>query len=279
MILLAILMSICVERLINPGLFLHRFAWFSRYLGYLQTKLTLPLLWRSLLGFAVGILPLLLLTAILYYGLGFINPMAKELVAILVLIYCLGPGDTRRQLEGYIAAIDEKDGERIEHYTQLLVPAASTTELEQAIVERAVLSFNDEVFAVLFWFALLGPMGALLYRFSQQFTEHCHPDVSAKAYTIKGLLDWLPIRLLGISFTLVGRFTASFNFICRKLLSRISYNRVFLNNIALIAIGVDPAVNSQASAIECKALLGLFDRTLVIWLVAIALFTLGAWAY
>jgi AmpE protein len=278
--LLAILMSLCIERLINPGLFLHRFNWFSAYLRYLQHKLAKPFIWSNFLGIFIVILPLLALVAIAYYGLGnFTNDMVKELIAIIILVYCLGPGDTRRQIEGFIAAANENDTERADHYFNTL--ASGHLIRERAISEYATISFNQEIFAVLFWFILLGPLGSLLYRLSVLMEQASQTDIAqySHAKLLRGLLDWLPIRFLGLSFTLVGNFTDSFQFIRHKILTGYTYNQTFLYTIGLIAVGADPHNSATATLAENQAILALFDRTLIIWLVAIALFTLGTWLY
>lgn len=279
--LLTILMSLCIERLINPGLFLHRFAWFPAYLNYLQAKLSRSLIERNLLGLAVIIFPILIIAAIAYYLLGGLaNDMVKALIAIIILIYCLGPGDNRRQLEGFINAIKENDAERADHYLDFL-PTAVTFR-ERVVSERAIISFNEEIFAVLFWYTVLGPLGALFYRMSvltEQYAQANLPNLYNSTRSIKGILEWLPIRLLGLSFTLVGNFTTSFHFLARKLMSSYSYNQIFLQTIGLCAVGAEFDDPSSASIEENKALLDLFDRTLIIWLVALALFNLGALVY
>ncbi|MDF2867850.1 MAG: rane protein required for beta-lactamase induction, partial [Gammaproteobacteria bacterium] len=267
--LLAILMSLCIERLINPGLFLHRFAWFPTYLNYLQNKLSKPLIWHGFLGVVVISLPLLIIAAMAYYLLGgFTSDMAKELIAIAILIYCLGPGDTRRQLEGFITSIQENDIERANHYLDFL--PASITPRERAVSEHAIISFNEEIFALLFWFSVLGPLGALFYRLTtliERYTQVNLPTLYGSASILKGIIDWLPIRALGFSFTLVGNFTSSFHFLSRKVMSSYNNNQIFLQTIGLIAVGADPNDSASANVDEHKALLALFDRTLVIWLV------------
>lgn len=284
--ILAILISICIERLINPGLFLQRFNWFSNYLAYLQIKLPQPVIWRGLVGIIVIILPLVTMTGIVYYLIAeYTSELLKELVTIVILVYCLGPGDTRRQVEAYIAAVTEKDNERTTHYVTSLFPSTGQVdniERGRAISLLATSRFNEEIFAVLFWFTLLGPVGALLYRLSlliEQHADNTAQPLHHHAKLFRAVLDWLPIRLLGFSFTLVGNFTESFNFLRRSIFSGINNNQFFLQTIGIIAVGNDPADASQATIKENKALLGLFDRTIIIWLVAIALLTLAAWVY
>lgn len=279
--LLAVLMSLCIERLVNPGLFLHRFAWFPAYLNYLQTKLPRSLMEHKFLGLAIISLPILIVAALVYYLLGGLaNDMVKELIGIIILIYCLGPGDNRRQLEGFIGAIKEQDIERANDYLDFLPTGVACR--ERAVSERAILSFNEEIFTVLFWYSLLGPLGALFYRVSGltgQYAQTEFANLYAANHALKGILEWLPIRLLGLSFTLVGNFTASFHFWVGKIISSYEYNHDFLQTIGLYAVGADLNDPSLATIEENKALLGLFDRSLIIWLVALALFNLGALAY
>jgi AmpE protein len=287
MYLLAIIVSLGIERLINPGFFLHRFSWFPSYADYFYQKLATSQRWQGALGLVLILAPLLCVSAILFYGLGAVtNQMLQALMAIIVLIYCLGPEDSRRQLEGYIRAKDDKDSDRAVVYaSQLLsgVMPADEHVLSRALTEASLLHFVKQVFAVIIWFIFLGPLGALLYRLSNMLERYAQARGMARLQLSSGkliaVMEWPVIRLLGFSFALVGSFSNTFAFACQKCFtsgeSAADDNTFFLTQVGLLALDADLAASNQASLSENQAVLDLFDRVLVIWLAAIALVTIG----
>ncbi|HZV54006.1 MAG TPA: CobD/CbiB family protein [Rhodocyclaceae bacterium] len=89
----------------------------------------------------------------------------------------------------------------------------SSSEIARLAIEEALLSSHRHVFAPLFWFTLLGPAGALLYRLARHF---CYAwggrgdgelgafgDFARRAFAV---IDWLPVRLTAASFAIVGDF-------------------------------------------------------------------------
>lgn len=90
------------------------------------------------------------------------------------------------------------------------------------VIETSVLAAHRHVFGVLAWFSLLaamglGPTGAVLYRLAEfvarywqhQSEAHFQPVSSASqqyAHNAWAVVDWLPARITAISFAVVGNF-------------------------------------------------------------------------
>lgn len=93
----------------------------------------------------------------------------------------------------------------------------SSNEIARLAIEEALVASHRHVFAPMFWFVLLGPAGAVLYRlalfFNIQWGERGLLEHDAefgefgrfarKAYA---LIDWAPVRLSAIGFAIVGDF-------------------------------------------------------------------------
>ncbi|MDR2000628.1 MAG: CobD/CbiB family protein [Zoogloeaceae bacterium] len=89
-------------------------------------------------------------------------------------------------------------------------------EVARLTIENALLASHRHVYAPLFWFAILGPAGALLYRLACHFCYAWQPKSGDDAEGGKAfggfarhafaVLDWLPVRLTAISFAVVGNF-------------------------------------------------------------------------
>jgi membrane protein required for beta-lactamase induction len=76
---------------------------------------------------------------------------------------------------------------------------------------------HETSFAVLFWFAILGPVGALTYWFLAVFKQVCGglQDDNASLYKtlnwLHAMAAWIPARITGFIYALVGNFTRGFN--------------------------------------------------------------------
>lgn len=68
---------------------------------------------------------------------------------------------------------------------------------------------HETSFGVLFWFAILGPTGALLYWFlvvANTATFSGHTGLHATIARLHGWAAWIPARITGFIYALVGNF-------------------------------------------------------------------------
>ena len=78
----------------------------------------------------------------------------------------------------------------------------------------------QSIFAVIFWYFLLGPVAALSYRLLALAAEHSkNPELAERAQQLRHAFDRLPVRLLAASFALVGNFGAVSKVMLHELLS------------------------------------------------------------
>lgn len=92
----------------------------------------------------------------------------------------------------------------------------SSSEVARLSIEEALLLAYRYVFAPLFWFAVLGPAGAVLYRLAHLLNEFWNRpalpgsldsgDFGCFARQAYGVIDWLPLRLTAATFAAVGNF-------------------------------------------------------------------------
>ncbi|MBS0346287.1 MAG: CobD/CbiB family protein [Proteobacteria bacterium] len=92
---------------------------------------------------------------------------------------------------------------------------ASSSEVARLAIEEALVAAHRNVFAVAFWFILLpGPSGAVFYRLAHFFNETWgnrdqsddFGDFGEFSRKIFAILDWVPVRLTAIAFSIVGDF-------------------------------------------------------------------------
>jgi adenosylcobinamide-phosphate synthase len=87
-------------------------------------------------------------------------------------------------------------------------PGPST--IARLAIETGLTASHRHVFAVILWFTLLGPAGAVLYRLSASLADawsNAEEKTFAKfAGDAFAWVDWLPQRMTAIGFAVVGNF-------------------------------------------------------------------------
>jgi AmpE protein len=210
---------------------------------------------------------------------------------IVVLFYCLGPRDLERDVE----AVDKApDSDRRNAAVQMLNPEEATAPLPfraEPLVEAAFTAGLRRVFGPVFWFAILGPVGALLYRLAQLLAHtpaHAQALPTAQqslAQKFAGLLDWLPAHLIALALAIASDFDA-------VLKTWRSYHAAhgkgyfcldcgFLGAIARASVDADVeagdghAVDTTDALVELDDAMTLIRRVLIVWLAILAVIVIA----
>lgn len=245
-------------------------------IGRVVVALLLPLAICALLQWLFGRSPL---GGLLQLGL-----------ALVVLIYCLGPRDFEADLEAVIQAPDQPareaaaqaladDGEVL----PWTAPALGSAVAYAALRRR---------FGVLLWFFLLGPVGALLYRLAQVLardeTMRLDADTQRTAMYVANALDWVPAQLLTFTLAIVGHWEAVIGAWKRwhaqaAPTSWYASGPEFLGAAAQadvltdIEAGDGYAEEHSDPLFELTRLRGALLRALLAWLSVVALIVIGGW--
>jgi AmpE protein len=210
-----------------------------------------------------------------------------------VLFYCWGPRDLERDAE----AVDKApDSEQRLAAAQALRADDAQQPLSFTcgdLVEATFLSALRRWFGVLFWFAVLGPAGALLYRliqvlaFTPGFTEGHSDKQRTLLQDAARVLDWLPSHLMALSLALVSNFDAVFktwrDYHAANGKGYLSLDPGFLNAIARASVDADVAADSDGEKSARNPRVALDDamvlvrRVLVMWLAILAVVVLAGW--
>ncbi|NOX69577.1 MAG: regulatory signaling modulator protein AmpE [Gammaproteobacteria bacterium] len=224
--LIALLLGLIVERLATQLFHLRQLRWFDRVIdaGFrlAQRFDRWPAIIPVLLLATVLVLPVYLVM----FGLGdTLYGFPYMMLAIIVLFFSLGPKDIGEEVSEYCNAIEANDDDRIRATAKALLerevpadPMECVREVEAAVFVQA----NNRLFAVVFWFVLLGPfgpLGAWAYRvtdlirrraaFNATRAENADKAVQRIALTVSrlhGWLAWVPARLTVLGYALAGNF-------------------------------------------------------------------------
>jgi membrane protein required for beta-lactamase induction len=276
-------MALAVEIFYKPVSELRRYDWFARYHQSLYQKLE----GQTLRDGPVGVILFIGLVAlgvwIILALLGSLSALLTFLFGLVVLIYTLGPRDLEQDVEEVIQALERDDAEgavlsarRLDDVEELA--ADSMPELVEQVRNRILVEANTRVFGVLFWFLILGPIGAVLFRLSCQV--RLQPEVTEEyrnaTRDLYRILAWIPARLTVLCYALAGNFmdTLSRWESPADLWQRES--DAFLIESGKGALQSDDADNDEGiDTLPIQHAMALVKRALVVWLALLALLTLA----
>jgi len=171
-------------------------------------------------------------------------------------------------------------------------PPISEPGWSQAVTEAVLEQANQRIFAVIFWFVILGPMGAALYRLANHLPALQNTRGEAVFLPVGerliALLDWLPARITAFAYAIPGSFEDA-------LFGWRSFHEQRYDEFRTSASGILICTGSGALRLATlldleapadgvtayhylpEAAMGLVWRALVVWLVLLGLFTLAGW--
>ncbi len=224
-----------------------------------------------------------------------VHGLVYVLLATLVLFFALGPRDLRREVAEYRAAAARGDQAAAAQVAAAMLDADACQRRGPglgSVAEAVFVQANNRLFGVLFWFAILGPFGALAFRISDLMRREAiqradRGDAPAGAQLLSdlcqrvhGVIAFIPARLLALTYGVAGSFEESFAG-WRSYLAAESDHFFDANDRLLVhagrgALGVawDQARDEPERA---RAALALADAALYVWLVVLALLTLIEW--
>ena len=254
---------------------LRRWRWFGKCLAVLSQRLSA---WPSALVFCLAILPPVVLVALLNHALaGWLYGVWKLLFGVFILIYCLGPMNFWAEAYKCISTLQGDDlpvaCERARQAFGVTVcdnPQAFHRAFTNALFSEA----NRRVFAVLFWFIVLGPAGALLYRLVD-ICRSSNLTVMRPAEQMLAWLDWLPVRIFTLFFALAGHFTKVIQHWRHDVLTAPKMNSIILSECGIAALDVLEADRIPEDGTAEKETISLLDRVFVIALVVLAILVLA----
>lgn len=196
-------------------------------------------------------------------------------VHIFVLIYSLGRGDVLNELRPFREAWQRGDSEAacLVAERDLAVEAEESLSLLRRVQGYLLWQAYQSFFAVIFWYALLGPVAALAYRLTALTGEHTTlPALRERSVRLRHLFDWLPARALALSFALVGNFAT----VCRVLLRYLSSHEIPAAKLVIEAgraanEGQEEVLAGEAGLVTLDELWQLLVRAGMLWYVVLAL--------
>ncbi|MCL7462517.1 adenosylcobinamide-phosphate synthase CbiB [Pseudomonas sp. NW5] len=253
--------------------------------------------WQGLMAWALAVLPLTLLAALLAS-----LPLIGGLLEILALYAALGLRSLHEHARPIAAALRAGDLPAAQQALSMIV-SRDTQVLDaegvaRGATESVLENSSDAVFAALFWFALAGAPGVVLYRLANTldamwgYRTARFERFGWAAARLDDLLNYLPARLTALSWALLGQTHQALNCWRRQAGQCASPNGGPVMAAGAGALGVQlggaacyhgqwqarPVLGcgQPASAQSIEAALALLRRGVLLWLLLILL---GGWLY
>ena len=214
MTIIAILLAFALCHFVRELGRIRKNQWLTRWVGFANDAFGRLPGWSDVLGFlvilAVPLMALLLINSVLNGALG---TTGSFLLALVVLIYSFGPRDLDTDIASILEADDEQ--QRSSALEELLggpVPADDAncrSAAVGAVFEQALRRW----FGVIFWFAVLGVVGALLYRMVDWLDSE-EPQVSddqrGRFIRLQQIMDWPAAQLMTLALAIATDFDSVF---------------------------------------------------------------------
>jgi adenosylcobinamide-phosphate synthase len=195
------------------------------------------------------------------------------------------------------AGDEDQARELLARWMHIDASALPRSEIVRHVIEHSILSAHRHVFGVFAWYTLLaavglGPAGAVLYRVSEYVSAFANRPaqptrqpvseaVQVNARTAWHLIDWVPARITALSFAFVGSFEEAVDSWRKHAASYPDDNDGVVLAATAGAVNVKLGPKERDSGgltpepVHLRAVVGLVWRTVVMWMVFLALLSLA----
>jgi membrane protein required for beta-lactamase induction len=208
--------------------------------------------------------------------------MVDLILGVAVLLFCLGASPLQYKIESYLNPKEGKSSEDEAELKAYLKDAGISTHsgFHRTVTNLMFWQSHERVFAIVFWFLILGPIGALVYRLISWFHDNAlhgetlYDNQAEDLAKVHKYAAWIPARLVGLSYTLVGNFMGSFD-TWLKLAPNPALAQEVVVECGDASLGISATPANTSTKAENESTLKLIQRALLVWVLIIAVATLG----
>lgn len=250
-----------------------RTGWFSRSSRHLKYALAV-------------LLPSAILAGAFYYSQSWVWGLPTALAEVVLLVYVLSHIGIRQHLDEYCHDLAHGDIQGAYHCAErhLAVPEVSLSDDADSMNEQVIRSllqrWFEYFFLMVFWYLIADVAGILLAWFSVQYARMS--DCDERSWRYLHWLEWVPVRLLGLTYGLAGNFVHALPVWQQHVWKLNNHSADVLFDVARSALQHHRTEEPQTLASEGQeAVQQLEDwhqlhvRCLSIWMVVIALATIA----
>lgn len=259
---------------------LRQFKWFEKHINWLERQISQYGIWDSTVG---AILPLIIPCVLLLLVLCFLNDLWSVfgfIFSVFILFICLNREQLFETVDDYIDAFNENDQTGMQQAAAGIVITEDTNNTTTTnLLSGFFIQSQSTVMSVVFWFIVLGPLGALVYRMTDLLhsrQRNIHGGFSDSVYTLYHILNWPVSRLTVLSYALVGSLVDTLETWRQSKHSNITANDQLVTECGLAALQFTES-DEMTTASWLEEAQGLLNRSMVLWLAVIAFSTISGW--
>ncbi|MEN4532187.1 beta-lactamase regulator AmpE [Pantoea agglomerans] len=227
------------------------------------------------------------LTALVIWSLkGLLFGVLQLLFWIVAGLLCIGAGSVRQHYHGYLKAASHDDDAAHQAMAAELtlihgVPVECSEREFLRELQNALIWINFRFYlAPMFWLVVGGPWGPVLlvgYAFLRAWqgwlAKHGTPMARSQSGVdaILHLLDWIPVRLAGVAYALLGHGEKALPAWFASLTDRHRSQYQVLTTLAQFSLSRDPHTDKVETP---RVAVALAKRTSLVLVVAVALLTI-----
>lgn len=219
---LMVIAACALDRLLGEAPRFHPLVGFGQLVNLLENRLNATaasprqMQLRGLYGWAILVLAPTLATMA---ALSFFDLPMQALIGTLILYVAIGGRSLQEHAERVCNDLQSGRLDDARTHVGWLV-SRDTHELDEtgiskACVESVLENGNDALFAPIFWFCVLGPAGAVLYRLANTldamwgYRTPRYLNFGRAAAKLDDALNYIPARLTALSYALAGKTAQS----------------------------------------------------------------------
>ena len=213
MIFFSLLAALALEHYRPLARPLPHFEYFARLAALLRERLDGGEAFHGVVAWCLGVLPLAFLVWLVGDWLAGVNFLLGWAWGVGVLYLTMGLKYYSRIAEGIAdrlrtARMEEARAE-LQAWRGGDAEEFGPREIASATIEQLFAHSHRQTFGVLFWFILLGPAGAVLFRLASVLSlrwNEASPPFSGAAVKLFHVLNWVPVRLTALTYAVAGNF-------------------------------------------------------------------------
>lgn len=274
---IAILICIAIELGIRPLDTWRRFDWFSQLTDWVLHQLQSSSVRDGPIAVLAILAPVVLGVWLATYILSGVW-LFGFIFSVFILSMSLGPSDPIRQAQAYASALEQGDEAAVNaRATDFLGRSVSDDPqvTAQTIKEQLFVRLCVNILGVFFWFIVLGPVGAAIFRASCLLQERYEGVPGGLTHAINELFNillWIPARLTVLSFSIVGNFVDTAHSLRNYSDLWRRDSRELLSAAGLGALHIpDQGDDGQVDIEHLVHTIALVKRTVLVWITAFAL--------
>lgn len=215
-ILIAVLLAIVLDHLIPDRQGIKPFVWYRDWAESIEERFNGGKRAHGVGAVLLATIPIVAGVFLFHYILGQIGWIFRFTFDVVVLYLCIDVHRLGKTANAVSVALEsgefDEANEKLQELTGKGTPERTEAGIARAAVEGVLKQGNSLIVSPIFWFILLGPVGAVLQRLScilDSLWGHRYErfaEFGWAAARFDDLLGWIPARITALSYALMGSF-------------------------------------------------------------------------